>query len=359
MNCHHKESIAYLHVLNLKFDSICLSEVWSINLNSYQLILKDYIYLYFFAEPTDSNVGGVVMFVKNIYKLLERKDLKIPFSSKVGVEDLWVEITNKSGEKHIVSVIYRHPRWDVKLFTNQIENSLSKIENDRTIKHSVITGDFNMDLITFDLNNNINDYLNTVLQNSFILTILLPTRVIDHTCTQIDRVYYFSRNAKTNVASGNLLADMSDHCANFLILHSNIQSKENERPMVRIFSEKAKNTYQNLLSEISWNEELSNKNVNEAMQVFSKKFQIAYNKSFPSKRLSRKRTKDKPCITAGLKQSIKQKHLLYQQFVFDRTEENKVAYKTFKNELRSVIRKAEADYYKEAFSSKSKSIKEM
>ena len=49
------------------------------------------------------------------------------------------------------------------------------------------------------------------------------------------------------------------------------------------------------------------------------------------KRLSRKRAKDKPWITTGLKQSIKEKHLLYQKFVFDRTEESKVAYKTFKN----------------------------
>ena len=70
--------------------------MWSTNLSSYQSILKDYIS--FFAETTDSNVGGVVMFVKNIYKILERKDLKIPFSSKVRVEDLWVEITNKSGK---------------------------------------------------------------------------------------------------------------------------------------------------------------------------------------------------------------------------------------------------------------------
>ena len=73
---------------------------------------------------------------------------------------------------------------------------------------------------------------------------------------------------------------MRDHFTNSLILHSNstIQSKENERSMVRIFTEKAKNTYQNLLSEISWDEELSNKNKNEAMQVFSKKkLQIAYN----------------------------------------------------------------------------------
>ena len=253
-------------------------------------------------------------------------------------------------------MIYRHPTGDVKLFTDQIENSLSKIENDRTIKHSVITGDFNIDLIKFDLNNNINDYLNTILQNSFVPAILLPTRVTDHTCTLIDHIYYFSRNAKTNVAYGNLLTDMSNHFVNFLILHSNIQSKENERP---IFSEKAKTTYQNLLSEISWDEELSNKNVNEAMHVFSKTLQIAHNKSFPLKRLSRKRAKDKPWITTGLNQSIKQKHLLYQQFVFDRTEENKVVYKTFKNKLRSVIRKAEADYYKEGFSSKSKSIKEM
>ena len=64
---------------------------------------------------------------------------------------------------------------------------------------------------------------------------------------------------------------MSDHFTDFLILHSDTQSKENERPMVRNFSEKAKSTYQNLLSEISWDDEMSSKNVNEAMQVFSKK----------------------------------------------------------------------------------------
>ena len=137
MNCHRIELLVCLHVLNLKFDCICLSEVWSTNLTSCRSILKYYIS--FFAEPTDGNVGGVVMFIKNVYKILERKDLKIPFSSKVRVEDLWV-----------VSVIYRHPRGDVKLFTDQIENSLSKTENDKTMKHCVITGDFNIDLIKFD-----------------------------------------------------------------------------------------------------------------------------------------------------------------------------------------------------------------
>ena len=68
--------------------------------------------------------------------------------------------------------------------------------------------------------------------------------------------------------------------------------------------------------------------------------------------MSRKRAKDKPWITTELKESIKQKHLLYQKFIFDRSEDNWIAYKTFKNKLRSKIRKAEVDYYKNVFNSK-------
>ena len=35
LNCHHKEIIAYLQLLDLKFDCICLTEVWKTNLSSY------------------------------------------------------------------------------------------------------------------------------------------------------------------------------------------------------------------------------------------------------------------------------------------------------------------------------------
>ena len=92
LNCHHKELIAYLQLLNVKFDWICLSEVWTINLDLYQSIFEDYIP--FFAELVDTNVGGVAMFVKNKYRICERKEFKILNSSKVKVEDLCIEITN-------------------------------------------------------------------------------------------------------------------------------------------------------------------------------------------------------------------------------------------------------------------------
>ena len=89
-----------------------------------------------FAEPVNNNIGGVALFIKNNYKTPERKDLKIAYSTKVKIEDLWVEIVNNNGEKHIISVIYCHPGGDVivKQFTEQLENTLSKIENDKTIK---------------------------------------------------------------------------------------------------------------------------------------------------------------------------------------------------------------------------------
>ena len=75
--------------------------------------------------------------------------------------------------------------------------------------------------------------------------------------------------------------------------------------------------------------------------------------------MSRKRAKDKPWITTGLKESVKRKHLLYQKFIFDSSEENEVVYKVFKNKLGSVIRKAEIDYYKNVFNNKTQSMKEM
>ena len=86
LNCHHKELIAYLQLLNVKLYYICLSEVLTTNLGLYESIFEDYIP--FFAEPVDTNVGGVAMFVKNKYKICERKEFKILNSSKVKVENL-------------------------------------------------------------------------------------------------------------------------------------------------------------------------------------------------------------------------------------------------------------------------------
>ena len=55
-------------------------------------------------------------------------------------------------------------------------------------------------------------------------TILLPTRVTNHSCTLIDHIFYYSKTFKDNFMSGNLFTDITDHSANFLILESSKKS---------------------------------------------------------------------------------------------------------------------------------------
>ena len=97
----------------------------------------------------------------------------------------------------------------------------------------------------------------------------------------------------------------------------------------------------------------------EAMQIFYKEFQIAYNKTFLFVKLSRKRADDKPWISTALKNCIKQKHKLYQKFLLDQTPHNEMLYKAYKNRLKALIRKSEINYYQNIFSNRKNNIKDM
>ena len=43
LNKHHKELVTYLSLLNMKFDCICLSEVWNYNVEFYRNIFQNYV----------------------------------------------------------------------------------------------------------------------------------------------------------------------------------------------------------------------------------------------------------------------------------------------------------------------------
>ena len=55
--------------------------------------------------------------------------------------------------------------------------------NDNTT--AIIAGDFNIDLIDSD-NKQVENYTNTILQNSFIPCITIPTRISYHSASIID-----------------------------------------------------------------------------------------------------------------------------------------------------------------------------
>ena len=156
-------------------------------------------------------------------------------------------------------------------------------------------------------------------------TSILRTRVTDHSATLIDHMFYYSKNFKGNTFAGNLFTDITDHFANFLILGSNRIKNTNCRPMVRIFSDKNKQNFRNKLNQYDWNIDLQTKNVTDSMAIFYlQKLAECHNSSFPVLRLSRKRAKDKLWVTTAIKQSIMKKHILFKNFILNRTTENKV-----------------------------------
>ena len=145
----------------------------------------------------------------------ERKDLKVINSESVKTENIRLEIANTRREKTIISVIYRHPKGNVSNFSEKLEQSLSVLAKDKSISHNIITGDFNIDLIMFEFHTPTGDYLEMLMQNGFLPTVLLPSRVTNHSCTLIDHIYYSTSKNRTQFKRGNLLTDMSDHFANF------------------------------------------------------------------------------------------------------------------------------------------------
>ena len=68
-----------------------------------------------------------------------------------------------------------------------MEHSLSILAKGKSICHKIITGDINIDLIKFEFHTSTGDYLEMLMQNGFLPTVLLPTRVTNRSCTLIDQ----------------------------------------------------------------------------------------------------------------------------------------------------------------------------
>ena len=70
-----------------------------------------------------------------------------------------------------------------------------------------------------------------------------------------------------------------------------------------------------------------------------------------------KRAKDKPWVTTGLKKSKNEKQRLFRFYKFNKSVENEQKYKKYNNELRTIIRQSEINYFEEMFDHKKNSIK--
>ena len=92
---------------------------------------------------------------------------------------------------------------------NQMPENVSKEQ-----KLIFFLGDFNINLLDYNVHQPTNNFLDSLASNSIIPYILQPTRLTSHSKTLIDNI--FSNILSSEIISGNLTATISDHLPQIL-----------------------------------------------------------------------------------------------------------------------------------------------
>ena len=104
---------------------------------------------------------------------------------------------------------------DLTDFNSNYLNSLleKKSKEHRSV---FLLGDFNINLMNYDVHNPTNKFLDSLASNSFLPYLLQPTKITSHSKTLIDNI--FTNITLPDSISGNLTATISDHLPQFLIV---------------------------------------------------------------------------------------------------------------------------------------------
>ena len=136
-----------LKTTNMNFDIIAISEtritkninniLSNINLNHYA----------FEFTPTESSVGGTLIYVADHSAYKPRTDLQI--YKKHDLKFTFIEIINPKKSKIIVSCIYRNPNMDLNEFNSDYLNPLlTKLFKEK--KTVFLLGDYNVELLKYE-----------------------------------------------------------------------------------------------------------------------------------------------------------------------------------------------------------------
>ena len=280
------------------------------------------------------------------------------------LESVIVESINTNKKNVIYACIYRHPSMEVEDFNkNYFDLFLEKLTKENKI--SYLLGDFNIDLLKTETDENINNFYNLLNSHLFIPHITIPTRITSHSKTLIDNI--FSNNPQfTHGISGNFTFSISDHLPQFLIM----PGKRNTPPKKHNIQKRNMKSLdnENLVADvtnINWHELLSveKMDVNYSFDNVYNKISEIIEKHAPLKKLSKKEIKlqAKPWITPGIINSITRRDKLLRLYIKtneqNRKQELHRQYKTLRNKIVTLIRNSKKLHFQNYFTENSQDIR--
>ena len=110
--------------------------------------------------------------------------------------------------------MYKHLTLQINEFKiDFISLLLLKLQKESS-KIIFLLGDFNIDLLKYELSDSINNFIDTLSSNFLLPHILLPTR-ISKTSTLIDNIFSNSTSLE-EIESGNVTSTFSGHVPQFI-----------------------------------------------------------------------------------------------------------------------------------------------
>ena len=80
----------------------------------------------------------------------------------------------------IVGCIYKHPTFPIDDFTNEFVSPLLLKLQKESSKIIFLLGDFNIDLLKYEISDSKNDFTDTLVSNFFLPLIFLSKRYLKH-----------------------------------------------------------------------------------------------------------------------------------------------------------------------------------
>lgn len=107
----------------------------------------------FFHSDSETNAGGVAIYVNSLFKSISRPDIKFNLAM---VESCWIEIqTTKNKPNIIIGCIYKHPQTSINEFSKEFE----RITNDLKNFQIYILGDININFLNYNDNSATEEYI--------------------------------------------------------------------------------------------------------------------------------------------------------------------------------------------------------
>ena len=295
------------------------------------------------ANNSSRSSGGVCLFVHNVHTTNIIPELTINTNH---IETLFVETTTKTSNKRtIVGVVYRRPKTNFRDFIHALTQILTNLAKTNT--NNYIMGDFNLDLLQANTQNNVNELIHTFNSHFHYCTITHPTRVKQTSATLLDHVW--TNDMHRNTCNGIVHTQISDHFPIFSIFQADSHPPyipNSTQITYRPYNDENINKFKIEMENTNWQPILDSPDIEESLTDFQNILSEAYNNCFPlvTKTIKNKHL-SKPYITTEIKNLINERNKLQRKSLKWPITYGK-QYRQLRNKINQMIQSAKAEYYK-------------